>query len=99
MIENASGWDLPIVDRGVIAEIIEDGLGLSGRRDGVMVDWEAPAGTFKLGLMLSQSAAVDGSDPARLIEDGGGLMVTGRAELPALPLPAPGCRTSRTARP
>lgn len=85
VIENASGWDLPIVDRGAIAEIIEDGLGLSGRRDGVMVDWEPPAGGVKLGLMLSQSAAVDGSDPSRLLEDGGGIMVTGRAELQLCP--------------
>jgi hypothetical protein len=85
VIENTSAWDLPTVDRGVVAEIIEDGLGLSGRRDGAMVDWESPSGQLKLGLMLSQSVAVDGSDPARPLADGGGVMVTGRAELQLCP--------------
>ncbi len=80
VIENASAWDLPSVDRGAVAEIVEDGLGLSGRRDGAMVDWESPSQLVKVGLMLSQSVAVDGSDPARPLADGGGVMVTVRAE-------------------
>jgi hypothetical protein len=85
VIENASAWDLSNIDRGVISQIIEDGLGLSGRRDGVMVDWEPAAGNVKLGLMLSQSAAVTGQDPSRPLEDGGGLMVTARGELQLCP--------------
>lgn len=85
VIENASAWDLPTVDRGEVAQIVEDGLGLSGRRDGAMVDWENPDGTVKLGLMLSQSMAVDGSDPARPLADGGGVMVTARAEVQLCP--------------
>jgi hypothetical protein len=80
VIENASAWDLPVTDRGAVAKIVEDGLGLSGRRDGVMVDWESPSQLVKVGVMLSQSAAVDGTDPARPLADGGGLMVTARAE-------------------
>lgn len=81
VIENASAWDLPTVDRGALAEVVEDGLGLSGRRDGVMVDWESDAGDALLGVMLSQSAAVDGQDPARPLADGGGVMATLRGEL------------------
>jgi hypothetical protein len=85
VIENASAWDLPTVDRGQVAEIIEDGLGLSGRRDGVMVDWENDASTVRLAVMLSQSVAVTGQDGARPLADGGGLMATVRAEAQLCP--------------
>lgn len=81
VIENASAWDLPTVDRGALAEVVEDGLGLSGRRDGVMVDWESDSGEALLGVMLSQSAAINGADIARPVADGGGVMATLRGEL------------------
>ena len=43
VIERASAWTLPTIERGAVAIVLEDGLGLTGRRDGASAEWSPSA--------------------------------------------------------
>lgn len=84
-IEQASAWDLPSIDRGAVADILQDGLGLTGRRDGLELAWSPRKGGPKVSLVLSQSMATTGDEPARPLADGAGVTAALRAELAPTP--------------
>ncbi|MBE7453665.1 MAG: hypothetical protein HS111_33825 [Kofleriaceae bacterium] len=79
-VELASAWQLPTIDRGQVAEVLEDGLTLTGRRDAVQVRWE-PVARARVTVAVSQSVSTAGADPSRPLADGAGLAATVRGEL------------------
>ena len=83
-IERASAWELPTIGRGAVADILDDGVGLTGRRDGVELSWAPGASKdprWRVLAVLSQSVATTGDSPARPLSDGGGVAAAVRAEL------------------
>lgn len=78
-LEQASAWTLPTIDRGVVADILEDGVTLTGRRDGVQATW-SPTDRSRFVAALSQSMSTDGLDPAQALSEGGGVAAAVRAE-------------------
>ncbi|HRC57381.1 MAG TPA: porin, partial [Kofleriaceae bacterium] len=81
-IERASAWVLPTIDRGAIADVLEDGIGLTGRRDGIEVRFSGGKRRPRFSAVLSQSVATTGDDPARPLADGAGVSAALRGELP-----------------
>lgn len=79
-LENASAWTLPTIERGVVAEALEDGITLSGRRDAVQVSWRVTDEGPRVIAAVSQSTATDGTDPARALADGAGIAAALRVE-------------------
>jgi hypothetical protein len=77
-IEQSSSWTLPTIDRGVVADILADGLTLTGRRDAVQASWACTCMTVT--ATVSQSVTTLGEDPARTLSDGAGLAATLRVE-------------------
>jgi hypothetical protein len=78
-LEQASAWTLPTIDRGVVAKILEDGVALTGRRDGVQATW-SPTLTTRLVASLAQSTSTDGTAPAQLLSEGAGVAAAVRLE-------------------
>lgn len=78
-LEQASAWTLPMIDRGVVAEVLEDGVTLTGRRDSVQGTWR-PTLETRVVMALSQSRSTDGEDPAQFLSEGGGVAAAVRAE-------------------
>lgn len=81
-VERASAWTLPSIGRGAVAAVLEDGIALTGRRDGAQATWH-PFGPVRIALAVSQSIATTGDESARPLADGAGLTATARAELAA----------------
>ena len=79
-LENASAWTLPTIERGVVAEVLEDGITLTGRHDAVQVTWEAADDGPRVIAAASQSRSTDGSDYPRALGDGGGVAAAVRVE-------------------
>jgi hypothetical protein len=79
-VENASAWTLPTIDRGVVADILSEGITLTGRRDALQATWAAGERGPRVIAALSQSMSTDDLDPARALADGGGLAATVRLE-------------------
>lgn len=78
-LELESAWRLPTIDRGAVAVVLEDGIGLTGRRAGVAASWAAdPA---RVTAVASQSAATTGDEPARDLTDGAGVSISLRGEV------------------
>jgi hypothetical protein len=77
-IEQSSTWTLPTIDRGVVADILADGMTLTGRRDAVQASWSCTCMTVT--ATVSQSVTTLGEDPARTLSDGAGLAATLRVE-------------------
>jgi hypothetical protein len=77
-IEQSSTWTLPTIDRGVVADILADGMTLTGRRDAVQASWSCTCMTVI--ATVSQSVTTLGEDPARTLSDGAGLAATLRVE-------------------
>lgn len=77
-IEQASAWTLPTIDRGVVADILADGMALTGRRDAAQVAWSCTCMTVT--AIVSQSMTTLGLDPARAVADGAGIAATLRVE-------------------
>lgn len=80
-IERASAWILPSIDRGAVAEVLEDGLSLTGRRDGVELRWQRKKRGPAVLATVSQSVATTGDASARPLSDGAGLSAALRGEL------------------
>lgn len=80
-IERASAWILPSIDRGAVAEILEDGLALTGRRDGVELRWQRKKRGPAVLATVSQSVATTGDAAARPLSEGAGLAAALRGEL------------------
>lgn len=80
-IERASAWVLPSIDRGAVAEVLEDGLALTGRRDGVELRWQRKKRGPAVLATVSQSVATTGDAAARPLSDGAGLSAALRGEL------------------
>jgi hypothetical protein len=93
IIESTSAWRLPTIDRGVVSEILgegviggDPGIDLAGRRDGVGVDWSGPhAMRPRLEVVASQVLDETGVAQERPLESGAGLDLTARASLRPLP--------------
>ncbi len=77
-IERASAWDLPSIDRGAVAAVLEDGLA----RTGVELRWQRKKRGPTVLATVSQSVATTGDAPARPLDEGAGLSVALRGELP-----------------
>jgi hypothetical protein len=77
-IEDTSTWTLPTIERGVVADILEKGMTLTGRRDAMQASWSCTCVTVK--AAVSQSVTTLGEDPSRTLSDGAGLAATLRVE-------------------
>jgi hypothetical protein len=83
LAENASAWELPQVDRGLLSSILTDGLVLAGRAQGVSLAWRPDVFLSpQLELGAFQGQDVEG-EPAQapVDEQEGALTVAGRADL------------------
>jgi hypothetical protein len=84
--ELTSKWKLPTADRGLLSDILDDGLGVAGRRTGATLTW-SPDGALRPRLVLGgfggRDAAGDDS-PGLLADDQAGLTAVGRAEITPL---------------
>jgi len=80
-LERESAWRLPTIDRGAVAVVLEDGIGLTGRRNGAAASWAALADRVRVTAAASQSAATTGDEPARDVADGAGVSVSLRGEV------------------
>lgn len=81
--ENDSGFTLPVADRGLLSNVLDDGLGLAGRGVGVGVAW-SPDLPLRPELSLGgfQGRGIEGDpDEALLADDSGGITWTGRLDL------------------
>jgi hypothetical protein len=81
--ERESSWTLPTAGRGILHDILDDGLALTGRAPGVELRW---APKLALGPELTvaafQGRGPEGDPaPGLLADDGGGMTVAGRLEL------------------
>ncbi|HUQ08531.1 MAG TPA: hypothetical protein VM261_38835 [Kofleriaceae bacterium] len=79
-LEQASAWTLPTIDRGVVADVLSEGITLTGRRDAVQLTWEGGERGPRVMVAASQSMSTDDLDPARSLSDGGGVAATLRVE-------------------
>lgn len=80
-IERASAWLLPSIDRGAVAEVLDDGLSLTGRREGVELRWQRKKRGPAVLATVSQSVATTGDAAARPLSDGAGLAAALRGEV------------------
>lgn len=80
-IERASAWILPSIDRGAVAEVLEEGLALTGRRDGLELRWQRKKRGPAVLAVVSQSVATTGDAAARPLSEGAGLSAALRGEV------------------
>ena len=88
-IESTSAWRLPTIDRGIVSEIIgegvvggDPGIDLAGRRDGVGLDWTVlHAMKPRLELVASQVLDETGVAQERPLSAGAGLDLTARVSI------------------
>lgn len=80
-LERTSAWILPSIDRGAVADVLEDGLALTGRRDGVELRWQRKKRGPALLATVSQSVATTGDAAARPLSEGAGLAAALRGEV------------------
>ncbi len=80
-IERASAWILPSIDRGAVADVLDDGLSLTGRREGVELRWQRKKRGPAVLATVSQSAATTGDAAARPLSEGAGLAAALRGEV------------------
>lgn len=81
-IEQTSTWTLPTIDRGMVADVLADGIGLTGRRSAVELRWRHE-GPWRptLTVAIAQGVQIGGDEQPGALEDGGGLTVAARAEV------------------
>lgn len=83
-IEQTSAWTLPTIDRGMVADILADGIAATGRRSALGLRWRAPErGAIRpsVEVVVAQLRKLGGGDTDALVGDGGGLTVAARAEV------------------
>lgn len=78
-VEQASAWTLPTIGRPFLAKVLEDGVGLTGRREGVQAAWTQ--GPLRLVVAINQSITTTGSDPEQFLDEGGGIAAAVRVEV------------------
>lgn len=85
-LEQASAWTLPTIERGLAAAVLADGIGLTGRRDGVELRWRGDgAGRPTVTLAAAQGTNVLGDDLVGAVADGAAITVAARVEVEPCP--------------
>jgi hypothetical protein len=78
-IEQTSSWTLPTIGRGMVADVVADGLGATGRRSAMELRWKSkgPARP-SVTLAVAQGVRTAGGQQPGLVDEGGGLTVAAR---------------------
>jgi hypothetical protein len=86
-LEQTSAWTLPTIERGLVAAVLSDGVGLTGRRDGVELRWRGD-GAWRptVTLAVAQGVNVLGDDLVGPVEDGGAITVAARVAVEPCPM-------------
>lgn len=86
-LEQTSAWTLPTIERGLVAAVLSDGVGLTGRRDGVELRWRGD-GAWRptVTLAAAQGVNVLGDDLVGPVEDGGAITVAARVAVEPCPM-------------
>lgn len=81
-IEQTSTWTLPTIDRGMVADVLADGLGMTGRSSALELRWR-DEGPWRptVTVTVAQGLRTTGGEQPGAIEDGGALTVAARAEV------------------
>ena len=81
-IEQTSTWTLPTIDRGMVADVLADGLGMTGRSSALELRWR-DEGPWRptVTVTVAQGVRTTGGEQPGAIEDGGALTVAARAEV------------------
>ncbi|MEZ4364902.1 MAG: porin [Kofleriaceae bacterium] len=83
-LHNTSRWKLPTIDRGASTDVLDDGLGVIGRRVGAQLAWEGKGECApRVALAAFQTTTGGGPDQGLLVDDQAGLDVVVRGELGA----------------
>src|SRR5688500_11357963 len=81
-IERTSTWTLPTIDRPITATILDAGMAVSGRRNGIMAIWRQRTGLQpRIEAAVGQSMDLIGEEAPRFVNEGAGLTATLRGEL------------------
>lgn len=85
-IEQTSSWTLPTIGRGMVADVVADGLAATGRRSAVELRWKGkgparPAVT----VAVAQGVRTVGGQQPGLVDEGGGLTVAARVGIEPCP--------------
>lgn len=81
-VEQTSAWTLPTIERGMTADILDDGILVTGRRSAVALRWRGEgAGRPSFEIAAAQLVRVADGDRDGLVRDGGNLAVVARAEV------------------
>lgn len=82
MIERTSSWTLPTVGRGLVADILSDGIVATGRRTAAILRWRGDS-AWKPTVELAGQQQTDllGDEKVGLVSDGAGLSVYARGEV------------------
>ncbi len=85
-VEQASAWALPTIGRGMVADVVADGLGATGRRSAVELRWKhkGPARP-SVTLAVAQGVVTTGGEQPGLVDEGGGLTVAARIAVEPCP--------------
>jgi hypothetical protein len=84
--ELTSKWRLPTADRGLLSDILDDGLGVAGRRTGATLTW-SPDARMRPRLVLGGfggTGAAGDDTPGLLADEQAGLTAALRAEVTPL---------------
>ncbi|MBK9030702.1 MAG: hypothetical protein IPL61_05080 [Myxococcales bacterium] len=79
-VETTSSWTLPTIGRGMVADVLADGLGATGRRSAVELRWRGH-GPWRptVTAAVAQGVRTIGGQQPGLVADGGALTVAARA--------------------
>jgi hypothetical protein len=81
-IENTSAWTLPTIERGMVADILADGVAATGRRSAMSLRWRGEgAWQPTLEVAVSQLIRLADGDRPGLVGDAGNLTVAARASV------------------
>ena len=83
-VEQTAAWTLPTIDRGMTADILNDGIAVTGRRSAVGLRWRKP-GPWRptVEVAVAQRTGLIDGDQDALLSDQAGLTVVARAEVQA----------------
>lgn len=82
VVEQTSAWTLPTIDRGMVADVMDNGIAATGRRSALGLRWRGD-GPWRptVELAVAQLTGLTDGDHDALLADGGGLTVAARAEV------------------
>ena len=85
-IEQTSSWTLPTIGRGMVADVVADGLGASGRRSAMELRWKRKGvARPSVTLAVAQGVRTAGGQQPGLVDEGGGLTVAARVGVEPCP--------------